>query len=177
MTEQPIRLFFTALIVALGLAAGGWFIGQGFVQGRLNDRFVTVKGVAETTVRADLAIWPMRFVATGNDLTAVHARLAADADKVAEFLVRNGLARDSIELQSLEVTDLMAQDRKQELLTALAGLEPEDRRLIHLAYWEQCPLVEVARRLELSCPSEARRRLVRALDRLRRRLESVSVNG
>ena len=34
-----------ALIIAVGIAIGGWFIGNGFVQGRAADRFVTVKGV------------------------------------------------------------------------------------------------------------------------------------
>lgn len=98
-----------AVVLAAGLALGGWFIGQGFVHGRLDDRFVTVKGVAEREVRADLAIWPMRFVATGNELNQVHATLDADARKVVEFLVRQGIPREAVELQSLEVTDVLAQ--------------------------------------------------------------------
>ena len=109
MSDSPLKLFSAALLVAVGLALGGFFIGKGFVEGRLGDRFVTVRGLAESEVRADLAIWPMRFVATGDDLTQVHARLAMDAEKIVQFLVRNGLPRESIELQSLEVTDLLAQ--------------------------------------------------------------------
>lgn len=109
MPEHSAKSFLAATVLAAGLALGGWFIGQGFVDSRLNDRFVTVKGVAERSVRADLAIWPMRFVATGNDLAQVHAALDADAKKVVDFLVRHGIAREAIELQSLEVTDVMAQ--------------------------------------------------------------------
>lgn len=109
MPEHSAKSFLAATVLAAGLALGGWFIGQGFVDSRLNDRFVTVKGVAERSVRADLAIWPMRFVATGNNLAQVHAALDADAKKVVDFLVRHGIAREAIELQSLEVTDVMAQ--------------------------------------------------------------------
>ena len=108
MSDSPLKLFVAALLVAVGLTLGGFFIGKGFVEGRLGDRFVTVRGLAETEVKADLAIWPMRFVATGDDLTKVHTQLAADAEKVVQFLVRNGLPR-AVEMQSLEVTDLLAQ--------------------------------------------------------------------
>ena len=109
MSDSPLRLFVAALLVAAGLTLGGFFIGKGFVEWRLGDRFVTVRGLAETEVKADLAIWPMRFVATGDDLTRVHAQLAADAEKVILFLVRHGLPREAVEMQSLEVTDLLAQ--------------------------------------------------------------------
>lgn len=46
-------------IVALGLAAGGLFVGSGFARMRTSDRYVTVKGISEREVKADLAIWPL----------------------------------------------------------------------------------------------------------------------
>ena len=36
-----------AIIVALGLALSGLFIGHGFASGRATDRYVEVKGLAE----------------------------------------------------------------------------------------------------------------------------------
>lgn len=109
MGESSMKTMLAAFVAAVGLAAGGWFIGQGFMHSRLDDRFVTVKGVAERPVRADLAIWPMRFVAAGDDLAEVHAALDTDAQKVVAFLTRHGIAREAVQLQSLEVTDVMAQ--------------------------------------------------------------------
>jgi hypothetical protein len=47
-------------IIAAGLALGGLFIGGGFARARSADRFVTVKGISEREVKADLAIWPLR---------------------------------------------------------------------------------------------------------------------
>ncbi|GAB6059506.1 SIMPL domain-containing protein [Desulfonatronum parangueonense] len=109
MSDSPFKLFLAALLIAVGLTLCGYFIGQGFIEGRLNDRFVTVRGLAETEVQANLAIWPLRFVATGDNLSEVHAQLRSDAEKVVQFFARHGLPENAIELQSLEVTDLMAQ--------------------------------------------------------------------
>jgi len=44
-----------AVLLAIGIALGGWLAGRGFVASRTADRFVTVKGVAERDVQADLA--------------------------------------------------------------------------------------------------------------------------
>lgn len=98
-----------ALVVAAGIALSGWFVGQGFLEGRQADRYVTVKGFAERIVKADLALWPMRFVATGNDLTRVQEKLRSDAAAVLAFLADAGIPREAVELQNVEVTDLLAQ--------------------------------------------------------------------
>lgn len=107
-TEQSSNLGAGALIAA-GLAVAGWLVGTGFSEGRQFDRYVTVKGVSERTVVADLAIWPLRVVATGGDLRAVQGAVAAQQAAVLEFLARAGIPEADIELQDLQVTDLYAQ--------------------------------------------------------------------
>ncbi|HET6522840.1 MAG TPA: SIMPL domain-containing protein [Geminicoccaceae bacterium] len=98
-----------ALALGLGVAAGGRFVGDGFVAARLGDRFVTVKGLSERDVRADLALWPLRFVATGDDLGRVQDKIAADGEAVARFLTGQGFGADEFAVQSLQVTDVLAQ--------------------------------------------------------------------
>ena len=97
------------LLVAIGLALGGWFVGAGFLQARLGQRSVTVKGLAEREVRADLAIWPLRFVATGNELGGVRAKVAADEAAVRRFVGEAGLGGSSLDVTGFEVTDALAQ--------------------------------------------------------------------
>src|SRR5690606_6581118 len=97
-----------ALIVALGVAVAGFAIGHGFSSGRATDRFVEVKGLAEQEVEADLALWPLRFTATGNDLAQVQAQVVRDTRQVMTFLARNGIDTAGAELQNLEVSDALA---------------------------------------------------------------------
>lgn len=108
MHEKSHGLAMAALL-AIGLALGGWLIGHGFVQARSGDRFVTVKGLAERDVVADMALWPLRFVAAGNDLGAAQQKIRQDADRVRQFLQQHGIAAEAIELQNLEVTDRAAE--------------------------------------------------------------------
>jgi uncharacterized protein len=98
-----------ALLVGLGVAIAGWFVGSGFVESRLGVRSVTVKGLAERDVRADLAIWPLRFVATGNELGTVREKIAADEAVVRKFVADGGLRDATAEVAGFEVTDALAQ--------------------------------------------------------------------
>ena len=108
MRTASLALIASALL-AIGIALGGWFVGQGFVDARAADRFVTVKGVAERLVTADLALWPIRFVTTSNALAEAQERIAGDAQKVLTFLADTGVPREAVEVESLQVTDLLAQ--------------------------------------------------------------------
>lgn len=98
-----------ALLMALGVILAGWFIGEGFREGRAGDRFVTVKGLSERNVKADMALWPIRFVVAGNDLNTVQRKLQQDRGKIHSFLKEHGISEEGIELQNLEVTDRTAQ--------------------------------------------------------------------
>jgi hypothetical protein len=98
-----------ALILGLGLAAAGFLVGRGFERGRSVDRYVTVKGLAERLVKADLAVWPVRITATGNDLGQVQTKIDADLQTVTRFLAGHGIEAEAIQPQRVEVTDLLAQ--------------------------------------------------------------------
>jgi uncharacterized protein len=102
------RPLFPALLLALGLVLGGWFIGHGFARGRATDRYVEVKGLAEREVTADLALWPLRYVATGDDLAVAQAAITRSSRQVFTFLGRHGIDTSAVQLQALEVSDAYA---------------------------------------------------------------------
>jgi hypothetical protein len=95
-------------IVAVGIAIGGAFIGNGFARARGADRYVTVKGVTEREVRADLAIWPLHVVAADNDLNLAHSKLEKSIAGVRQFLAGQGLDTTKIELTGFSVSDAQA---------------------------------------------------------------------
>src|SRR5262245_44190584 len=94
-----------AALLALGLAIGGGLAGWGFARGRSSDRYVEVKGLAEREVSADLALWPLRFVASANDLAAAQAQIARSTEQVMAFLKRQGIDASATELRDLQVSD------------------------------------------------------------------------
>ncbi len=105
----------TGAIIILGLSiffAGGQ-INSGLKNFRGHDRFVTMKGLAEQDVQADLAIWTLAYTETGNDLTSLQNLMDQRGQTVVSFLKKNGLNDDEIELKQVQVQDLMAQSYRQ----------------------------------------------------------------
>jgi hypothetical protein len=98
----------TAAMVGFGIAIAGWFIGHGFFQGRVADRFVTVKGVSEREVKANVALWPLRFVSTDDDLSLAQAKIRESHEEILDFLKKHGIDPAMAEVQKLEVTDRLA---------------------------------------------------------------------
>ncbi len=98
----------SALILALGVAAAGSFAGEALVRSRLGFRTVTVKGLAERAVRADLAFWPMRFTANGPTLEQARGALEISERAVREFLVARGFSDKDSSVQNIQVEDRMA---------------------------------------------------------------------
>src|SRR3546814_5430268 len=53
--SDRLGMIAAAIILALGLMIGGYLLGNGLVRAREADRSVTVRGLAERDVTADLA--------------------------------------------------------------------------------------------------------------------------
>jgi len=92
-------------VLALGIAVAGWFAGRGLYEARASDRFVTVKGVAERAVEADIAVWPLTIVVSDNDLASAHEQLAKNVRATQQFLSANGILPAQVSPQGLSVVD------------------------------------------------------------------------
>ena len=97
-----------ALILALGLCIAGFFVGQTFLKGKEFDRFVTVKGLSEREVPADLAVWPISITLTGNDLQELKQELEKQNETVYQFFIAQGFTADEISKGMVNITDARA---------------------------------------------------------------------
>jgi hypothetical protein len=104
MTEnRSTAMLVPAIILSLGLVGGGWLLGNGLTRAHHADRAVTVRGLAERDVTADLATWTISTSAVGNDLAALQAKADSDGEKVMAFLKAQGFGGDEIEAGGISV--------------------------------------------------------------------------
>jgi hypothetical protein len=104
------RATLRVLILGLATVLAGLAVGQGFLRARLGDRFVTVKGISEREVRADLAIWPLRIAVSDDDLTRAQTRIESHVREIFRFLVRHQLDTTQVTLQDFVVSDLLTNE-------------------------------------------------------------------
>jgi hypothetical protein len=128
-----------ALILAVGIAMGGWHVGRGIIHLRTGDRYVTVKGVSERDVTADVALWPIRSVSTDDDLRKAQMRIKESKEVILEFLKRQGIPPAAAQVQRLNVTDVLAnpyrsgETRSRYIISQTLMVRSSDPTLIHKA--------------------------------------------
>lgn len=95
-------------LLAVGMVWSGSYLKQAAQVWESSSRVVTVKGLAEREVKADLALWPLHFSVNANQLTGLHEALANDERKIRAFLTAQGFPADQVSVTSPQVTDLYA---------------------------------------------------------------------
>lgn len=96
------------VLVAIGLAAAGYFVSNTIYKGRAASNTVTVKGFAERDVKADLALWQISYSMTGGDLATLYAQSSANEKTLTDFLVQKGFAKAEIKTGTVQLEDLLA---------------------------------------------------------------------
>ncbi len=91
-------------LIAIGLALAGLFVANGLGNIRRGDAVVTVRGLSERDVEADLATWTIATQANGNDLATVQAKADSDAAAVRSFLAANGFTPAEIQPRGSSVS-------------------------------------------------------------------------
>lgn len=110
MGNDRVAATILALGVAAGVLGGSAILGRSLQEMRAGERFVTVRGVAEKEVVADLAVWPIKVRVPGDNLAEVQQEADAARNKVVVFLAENGVAPADIVSQNVRVLDREAND-------------------------------------------------------------------
>lgn len=99
--DMTLNKFSTALAVII--AAAILSCGMGKI-GR-NDRSVTVRGLSEREVAADLVVWPLSFTVGNNDLKTLQSDIIEKTDITVNFLNEYGLSDEDFTIQAPKITD------------------------------------------------------------------------
>lgn len=98
------RWLASAGVLTFGLIVGGYLLGNGLVRAREADRAVTVRGLAERDVTADLATWTLAYSATAPDLASAQTKVEADSNAIRAFFKEAGFPAADLQPTGVNVS-------------------------------------------------------------------------
>lgn len=98
------RWLASAAVLSLGLVVGGYTMGNGLVRARDADRSVTVRGLAERDVTADLATWSLTYAAKAGDLATAQSQAEQDSQAIRAFFREQGFPADALQPAGVNVS-------------------------------------------------------------------------
>jgi hypothetical protein len=108
-TNRTREALLLGLFICLGLVGLGYLLSTTAMKVKAMDRIVSVKGLAEREVEANIAIWPISFNVAGNDLPLLYAEVERKAGIISAFLKNNGFSDEEITLSQPAMVDRQAQ--------------------------------------------------------------------
>lgn len=107
-TMKTYMKWVPALILGISIVLLGLFLKAGIDNIAYRDREVTVKGLSERDVKANLVTWPITYSIAGNELTDIYETVSRNNDTIVNFLVSNGISRDEISINPPDTYDAAA---------------------------------------------------------------------
>src|SRR5881398_2544614 len=102
-------------IFAFGLTTSGYALGDGLRRSKMAEhRTVTVRGVSERDVTADLATWPVSFSHQGAELGPVQQSVDQQARAVRAFFLRAGFKPQEITDEDVSLSREQPRDKDGE---------------------------------------------------------------
>ena len=94
-----------SFLIGISIIISGYFIGNMHKTGKSYDRYVQVKGLSEKEVEADLAVWPINAILTGNDLKTLKSSIEAQNQEVYQFFLDQGFDENELTKGMVNITD------------------------------------------------------------------------
>ena len=97
-----------ACIIAMGIVLFGFVIKSAIDNFIEKERVVSVKGLAEIDVPADLVVWPLVYKEAGNDPAEMYETITRKNAVIVNFLKANGITDAEISVSPPSVYDKQA---------------------------------------------------------------------
>jgi hypothetical protein len=130
-------------IFAVGLTTSGYVLGDGLRRAKMAERSVTVRGVSERDVTADLATWSVSFSDEGTTLGPVQASVDQKSRAIRTYFQRAGFKPDEISDTAISASQSFDRDRKEDRVTVSRSIQLRSRDVMKVrnAYARQSELI------------------------------------
>jgi hypothetical protein len=117
-------------IFSLAMVGSGYLLGDGLRRAKMADRSVSVRGVSERDVTADLATWTVSFSEKGDTLAPVQQTVDRQAFAVRDFFKRAGFEPDEIRDTGISVNQSYDYERKEDKVTVSRSIQLKSRNVM-----------------------------------------------
>tara|TARA_R110000822_G_scaffold78879_4_gene188937 strand:- start:173 stop:892 length:720 start_codon:yes stop_codon:yes gene_type:complete len=131
----------SAGLLTVGLIVGGYLLGDGLLRAKMADRSVTVRGLAERDVTADLATWTIAYSAQSTDLQSAQADIDRDTTAITGFFKELGFKADALQPTGANVNQYSNDGIPQYTIRQRLSLRTEDIEKAQAAVARQFDLV------------------------------------
>ena len=130
-------------IFSMGLTTSGYVLGDGLRRAKMAERSVTVRGVSERDVTADLATWTVSFSDEGTTLAPVQASVDQKSRAVRAFFARAGFRPDEVSDTAISASSGYDRDRKEDRVSVSRSIQlrSRDALKVRAAYARQSELI------------------------------------
>jgi hypothetical protein len=105
MPQNRLSSLILGVCILLGLTVLGYQLADAALKFKQAERRVTVKGLSEREVEANIVIWPIQFSAASNNLQDLYQSIEVDTQTIVAFLVEKGMERKEISFTTPQVQD------------------------------------------------------------------------
>ena len=119
MKHARIELVILGLVLAVGIAAAGYFVGQTLYNAKVAINTAEAKGLATRRVEADVANWSIGFSLAGGpdaDIAQLYKLAESQQKRIIDALKANGFKEDEIHPGVIEYDYREYRDEEQKLV-------------------------------------------------------------
>ncbi|MDR0777408.1 MAG: SIMPL domain-containing protein [Azonexus sp.] len=108
-----------ASVLAVGIAAAGYFIGHTLYKAKVGINVAEVKGLAERRVEADRAYWKIQYTVSGSggaQVSKLYEKSEADQAQIVQLLIDSGFDKSEVSPGVIDYHKRELRDNDQKLV-------------------------------------------------------------
>ncbi len=116
---KTVSIVICSFILAIGMAASGFFISETLYKSKVALNTADVKGLAERRVKADTAYWSISYTVHGNStsqISELYSRSESNQAQIVQLLTESGFSLEEIKPGVINYSKHEYRNEQQELV-------------------------------------------------------------